>query len=130
VERAEPRAKMSQVAALFKPVPKQVKAKPGKQSANAKEKLWMTACTEFGCFACYLDGVPPRPSAIHHLLRGGRRIGHLFTLPLCDPGHHQNGGPLGLISRHPYKARFEAVYGTEDDMLRRLCHLLNFTYPG
>jgi hypothetical protein len=41
-------------------------------------------------------------------------------LPLCDPGHHQNGAQLGLVSRHPYKARFEARYGAEFELLAKL----------
>jgi hypothetical protein len=47
-------------------------------------------------------------------------MGHLFTLPLCDPGHHQNGAQFGIVSRHPWKAQFEARYGTEMDLLARL----------
>jgi hypothetical protein len=73
-----------------------------------------------GCVACRLDGLGFRPAAVHHILRGGRRIGHLFTLPLCDPGHHQGGQPLGMLSRHPWKAQFEARYGTELELLELL----------
>jgi hypothetical protein len=57
---------------------------------------------------------------VHHVLSGGRRIGHLSTLPLCDPGHHQGGQSLGMVSRHPWKAQFEAKYGTEQELLDRL----------
>jgi hypothetical protein len=57
---------------------------------------------------------------VHHILRGGVRMGHLYSLPLCDPGHHQNGGQFGMVSRHPFKARFEQRYGTEAELLQRL----------
>lgn len=77
----------------------------------------MDAIISYGCVACRLDGFGQRAPAVHHMLRGGRRIGHLFTLPLCDPGHHQNGATLGLLSRHPWKAQFEAKYGTEAFLL-------------
>jgi hypothetical protein len=107
-------------------VPKSIKAKPGKRAPTVEEKRWMDAIVEHGCIACVLDGHSPRPTAVHHILRGGRRIGHLFTLPLCDPGHHQNGDSLGLVSRHPNKARFEAKYGKEMDLLAALKVKLGF----
>jgi hypothetical protein len=110
-------------------VPKGIEAKPGKRKPTATEARWMAAIVDYGCVACRMDGLLVRGAdgvyeaqrpAVHHILRGGRRIGHLFTLPLCDPGHHQNGAELGLISRHPYKARFEARYGTEFELLAKL----------
>jgi hypothetical protein len=104
-------------------MPKGVKAKPGKRSPTVAEQRWIDSIVEYGCVACRADGMAPRPTAVHHILRGGRRIGHLFTLPLCDTpsgGHHQNGAAIGLVSRHPYKARFEARYGTELELLAML----------
>lgn len=100
--------------------PKEIAARPGKRPPTVAERAWMDSLVEFGCVACWLDGMPSRPCAVHHILRGGRRIGHLHTIGLCDPGHHQGGEPLGLISRHPYKARFEAKYGTEAELLALL----------
>lgn len=98
-------------------IPKEVKARPGKPAPTVAESAWMDAITTLGCIACYLDGHPGTPGAVHHLLRGGQRIGHLFTICLCDPGHHQQGQAVGLISRHPWKARFESKYGTEASLL-------------
>lgn len=99
------------------PMPKAVKAKPGKRAPTVAESAWMDAITALGCIACLIDGHPGTPGAVHHLLQGGRRIGHLFTICLCDPGHHQNGQQLGKVSRHPWKARFEEQYGTEQALL-------------
>lgn len=101
-------------------VPKGEVAKPGKRAPTVEERRWMNFIVVFGCIACRMDGVAPRPTCVHHILRGGRRMGHLHTLGLCDPGHHQGGEPLGLISRHPWRARFEAKYGTEEELLARL----------
>jgi hypothetical protein len=137
VRDAAPVRATMQVAALFKPMPKAVKAKPGKRSPTVEEQRWMDAIVEYGCVACRMDGYPNGTStawvsvrpAVHHILRGGQRIGHRFTLPLCDPGHHQGGAPH-MVSRHPWKARFEQQYGTEDFLLRKLCAALQFTYPG
>lgn len=101
-------------------VPKDVPAKPGKGAANVEERAWMNWITSYGCVACRLDGHGFTPAAVHHILRGGRRIGHLYTLPLCDPGHHQGGQERGMVSRHPWKARFEQRYGTEAELLKKL----------
>lgn len=102
------------------PAPKAEKAKPGKRAPTVEERSWMDWITSRGCIACVMDGLGFRQPAVHHILRGGRRMGHLFTLPLCDPGHHQNGAQHGMVSRHPWKARFEARYGMELDLLERL----------
>lgn len=104
-------------------IPKDVKAKPGKGAPNAKERAWMDWIVAYGCIACRIDGHGFTPPAVHHILRGGRRIGHLFTIPLCDPGHHQGGESREMISRHPWKARFEERYGAEMELLDRLREL-------
>jgi hypothetical protein len=108
------------------PVPKDIKAKPGKGKPTAEEARWMVAIRSLGCIVCHMQGKPGVPAAVHHLIRGGQRIGHLYTIPLCDPGHHQNGGP-GVSSRHPWKARFEAAYGTEQSLLARCRTLVGWT---
>ena len=99
-------------------VPKGIKARPGKAAPTAEERAWMNAITFVGCIACLIDGHPGTPGAVHHLLRGGHRIGHLFSICLCQPGHHMDGQHMGLVSRHPFKARFEARYGSEAELLR------------
>lgn len=101
-------------------VAKGEKAKPGKRKPNAEERAWMDAIVAYGCIACRMDGLGVVPPAVHHILRGGVRMGHLFTLPLCDPGHHQNGAQFGKVSRHPWKKRFEQRYGSEDFLLGML----------
>ena len=104
----------------FTPHPKGIRAKPGKGAPTAAERRWIAAIVAHGCVACRIDGLPPRPAAVHHILQGGVRLGHLYTLPLC-PGHHQDGtGEPGLIARHPWKTRFELAYGAELDLLARL----------
>lgn len=111
------------------PVPKGIKAKPGKRAPTPEERAWMNAITAHGCVACRQDGRGFVPAAVHHILRGGRRLGHLWTIPLCDPGHHQNGQPAGLTSRHPWKAQFEARYGTELQLLADLQSTLGKSSP-
>lgn len=103
-------------ARMCVPVPKWQKAKHGKRAPNATERKWMDWIVAYGCICCRVMGHAPRPTAVHHMLRGGVRLGHLFTLPLCDPGHHQGGEQFGLISRHPNKAAFEKAFGTEAEL--------------
>lgn len=83
------------------------------------EREWMKRITDYGCIACRIDG-RRRAAGVHHIVSGNRRMGHLFTLPLCDPGHHQGGQQFGMVSVHPWKARFEAMYGTQLELLGRL----------
>lgn len=106
--------------------PKEVKARKGKRAPTVAESAWMDAIVAHGCICCRMDGHGYVPACVHHMLRGGHRIGHLFTLPLC-PGHHQAGtGAPGLIARHPNKAQFEKKYGSEFDLLHGLQLLLGF----
>lgn len=84
------------------------------------ERAWMDAITQIGCIVCLVfERAAGTPGAVHHLLRGGRRIGHLDTICLCDPGHHQRSPIPAKISRHPDKARFEQAYGTEALLLEK-----------
>ena len=90
------------------------------------ERQWCDAITQIGCVACIVSvGIYGTPGAVHHLKSGGRRISHLKTICLCDPGHHQNA-PEGSrkISRHPFKARFERAYGTEEELLAKTRQLV------
>lgn len=87
-----------------------------RQGSQVYSSLWMDAITQLGCIVCRRQGHPGTPGIVHHVLRGGRRTTHLDTICLCDPGHHQYP-PAGKVARHPTKARFEAAYGTEAELL-------------
>ena len=85
------------------------------------------------CIACTLNGkasgdedydtVPPE---IHHIKSGGRRIGHMATLPLCH-WHHQGVPYDGMTaawllervgpSVHKHTKPFRRRYGTEAELL-------------
>lgn len=99
-------------------VPKGVKAKPGKRAPTVEEAKWMDDIVRFGCVACFVSKhQPPCPHAeVHHLLRGGVRIGHLYTIPLGHY-HHRGASPN---ARHPWRKRFEAAFGTELELLAML----------
>ena len=91
----------------------------GKTPTKA-EREWMATIARLGCIVCRTQGRGYVPCAVHHILgrNGGNRRGHMATIGLCDPGHHQ-GAPKssGEVSRHPNKAAFEARYGTEEFLL-------------
>lgn len=129
--RSQPERVSDGLARAIVPVPKGPKSKSGKRTPTKAEAEWMSRIVSHGCVACGIDGTltksedgvyePVRPE-VHHILRGGRRVGHLFTLPLCTL-HHRGESPH---ARHPYKARFEARYGSELDLLARLKRELGY----
>lgn len=93
------------------------RTRQGKVAATVEEAAWMSAAQAVGCIVCGLQFDRRVSAEIHHLKQGDRRRGHLWTIPLCH-GHHQGGAGDGLfISRHPWKKRFEAAYGTEESLL-------------
>lgn len=81
------------------------------------EREWMARAADYGCIACRKDG-HSTPAAIHHITSGYRRMGHLFTLPLC-PAHHQGDG-REVPSVHFAKRSFVARYGSELELLAEL----------
>lgn len=107
------------MSAAFRSFLKEEKAKPGKRAPTKEEAAYLASIVELGCIACHIDGHPGVPAEVHHILRDGQRMGHLFTIPLCAPGHHREGQSVGRISRHPFKARFEGFYGSELTLLDR-----------
>lgn len=96
------------------------------------------ALREIGCIACIHWGITA-PAEVHHLLSGGRRQGHQFTIPLCQ-WHHRgvpwtaqtsaeteaSAGPsLALSSK-----RFHREFGTDYDLLTRTNELLQERLPN
>lgn len=106
----------------------------GKPTA-AQVTRW-DAMRERGCVACHLNGVDhglARASygqgmEIHHLLSGGRRRGHDFTVCLChyhhqakflpypDHGYQEHAEHFGP-SLERESRRFHEFYGTDDQLL-------------
>ena len=71
----------------------------------------MSKVASLGCLVCQ------RPANVHHIrpigLGIGMRSSHYQTIPLCYD-HHQ-----GQFSIHNCKQEFEAMYGTEAELLHR-----------
>jgi len=94
----------------------------GKTPTKA-EKHFHDRLASLGCIACYLDGRYMEEVSIHHIDGRTKPGAHLKVLPLCS-GHHQEGtGDPGLVAVHPWKARFEKLYGKQSEILE-LCHEL------
>ena len=86
------------------------------RNPNSKEKKHMDRVSQLGCIVCYLQGFYGVPAEIHHIEGKTKPDTHFKVLPLCFE-HHRMGSDMEPISRHPYKARFEKAYGTENELL-------------
>lgn len=86
--------------------------------------LW-SRIASLGCVACRQDGANSPMVSIHHIDGRTKPGAHRKVLPLCA-GHHQDGtGIPGLIAVHPWKARFEAKYGRQEDLLAKIMEEIN-----
>jgi hypothetical protein len=85
---------------------------------TAEEARFMDAIAGLGCVACRKDGIENPWGSIHHLDGRTKPGAHFLVLFLCA-GHHQagTGEDKTLIAVHPDKARFEARYGTQRELL-------------
>lgn len=83
---------------------------------------------QLGCISCRQEGNYNSWVSIHHAKGRSRPGCHMWVLPLCE-AHHQDNGTA--IARHPYKARWEAKYGNEEELIRQMWAELGveFTEP-
>lgn len=89
----------------------------------------------YGCVACQIRLGVHEPTTVHHITDCGRRMGHLFTIPLC-PWHHQGYVKPGKTSAKmeaifgpslaKNKTDFERVFGTELELLERVRSCLGY----
>lgn len=91
------------------------------KSPSAPQKLYHNMLAQHvGCIACNRDTAGHERNhhvSIHHVDGRTKPAAHWLVLPLCA-GHHQDGtGAPGLISVHPYKARFEQRYGSQHSLM-------------
>ena len=76
------------------------------------------ALHRIGCICCRKAGSGYRAPDIHHVLSGGRRIGHHATLPLC-PEHHRipsTGAVVGPSLADGSRV-FAAKWGSQQQLL-------------
>ena len=96
--------------------------------ATREEKRRFEAIVEAGCCACrqaHPDWL--RPVEIHHLLDGGVRRGHSYSVGLCS--HHHRGVPPNGFTQKSAESffgpslavngkAFRAMYGDDESLLK------------
>ena len=89
------------------------------------EKQHWDKVAQLGCIACRIDGYRNPLVSIHHIDGRAKKGAHMKVLPLCA-GHHQNGtgNDKNMIAVHPYKARFEAEYGKQEELLAKVMKMI------
>jgi hypothetical protein len=107
-------------------LPKPMKSRGMKgRPPTAEESRFMDSIAQLGCVACRKDGWESLDVSVHHVDGRTKPGAHLLVLPLCA-GHHQAGTGANptLIAVHPDKARFEARYGTQRELLAECVAML------
>lgn len=117
----------------IKPGTKRMRQSRSTGKPTAAESARIVLVKKLGCICCMLNmqfwmPVPYRGACeAHHLLSGGRRRGHLFTIGLCR-WHHQAVPPREGMSEASAMAMygpsvatgskpFHLMYGSDDTLL-------------
>ena len=87
------------------------------RNPNAKEKRHMDSVSQLGCIVCLNKGFNNTAVEIHHIYGKTKENAHFNVLPLCFDHHRGGKNVEPVISRHPWKKRFETAYGTEQELL-------------
>ena len=96
--------------------------KTKQRAVTAEEKALWDRLAQLGCIACFRDGIYNAHVSIHHVDGRTKPDCHKKVLPLCS-SHHQDDGS-GAIAVHPWKARFEKRYGTQEELMRLCAYLM------
>ncbi len=98
------------------------------RAPTAMEAWFMDRMGTLPCICCLKDGWENREISLHHVDGRTKEGAHFLVLPLCA-GHHQAGTGANptLIAVHPDKARFEARYGRQMDLLAECMAMLGIT---
>lgn len=102
--------------------------KTKQRSVTEEERELWHRMAGIGCVACLIDGNVNPFVSIHHIDGRTKPDCHKKVLPLCA-GHHQDGtgNDKTMIAVHPYKAQFEALYGTQYELLESVKQRLGLT---
>lgn len=119
------RTEFKKQAATIKAPAVRSKMKTRQRPVMAAEKEYWNRLAGLGCIACMLDHVHTPDVSIHHVDGRTKPGCHMLVLPLCGEHHQQDDtDPRGRIAVHPNKARFEARYGTQQELMERCAYLL------
>jgi Recombination enhancement, RecA-dependent nuclease len=83
---------------------------------------------EIGCICCLLrTGVQNYHVEVHHIVRGNKRLGHWYTLPLCR-SHHRIRGVGGIFTSVADGSKaFNKIHGTQLDLWIKVQHMLELS---
>lgn len=97
------------------------KKKPNKATREEKEHMGKIALMQ--CCVANSDCSPG--TEVHHITKTGRRLGHMFTIPLCF-NHHHNQTPLPYGEAvHKGTKTFESKYSTQEELFKLTMERLN-----
>jgi hypothetical protein len=102
--------------------PKGKPLKTRQRAVTPAEKVIWSKLAALGCIACMKDGIYNPHVSIHHVDGRTKPGCHLLVLPLCGP-HHQDDGS-GAVAVHPWKARFERLYGDQYALVEECMQLI------
>src|SRR6185503_20702211 len=73
------------------------------------EQAWLALISELTCGVCWrisdghrIEGWDTPCEERHHIIDGGRRIGHGMTIPTCRRHHQCPGGPAAWPHLHKF----------------------------
>lgn len=93
-------------------------------------RLWDRMAREIGWIACRVAARPVSDYvSIQHIDGRTTPACHQMVLPLCAGCHQQGtGNDKSLVAVHPYKARFEKLYGIQRELLA-IAHTILGIFP-
>lgn len=96
------------------------------KATSAEVERFERMKTEIGCICCRLIGLKPTTHLeIQHLLIGGKKAGHWFTICLCWI-HHQNRSVSGVWTSVAQGSKaFQKVHGSQWDLWLKTQHMLD-----
>lgn len=120
-QSAPNRAGQEQLRDKHPATPRRPALKSRQRAVTATEKLHWDRLASLGCIACRIEGKLNRHLSIHHTDGRTKPGCHQKVLPLCGPHHQDDGTALAI---HPWKARFEARYGSQQQLMDLCAALL------
>ena len=100
------------------------------RTPTKREREWLNAITDLGCIVCRLFVGTRSEASPHHIDGKTKPEAHMKTIPLCFLHHQAGSDNEAYTSRHPYKARFEARYGSEESLLAETRRVLEAPNAG
>lgn len=90
------------------------KAKPWTKAEKARADRM---ALEIGCIFCALGDIKSRCDHRHHIKSGNKRMGHWYTLPLCEAHHSQcHSGTIRNAEQMDAWFKVQHILGLSDEL--------------